>query len=165
MMTKLSLLTISLTALLFASCGREYEVDCIDPQIETAFINYAKPDIDTFILRKFKAADNYQTLLDSFTVAYGWAGYYTTLHDTTSIYISGDKGIKAGFDWQIFIPALNKTVLVSDIVTEKKTGTCKNGIFSLDKMACGCANRVYSAKINNQVVNFPDSTIYTIYIR
>lgn len=162
-MTKLSLLTISLTALLFASCG-EHAIDCTDAQIRTAFINYATTDIDTFILRKYKAANNYQTLLDTFKVTEADPWQYRASNDTTTVSpLDYVHGITAGFDWQIFIPATNKTILISDIMTEKKTGKCRLAVFG--KPPCGCLNPVYSAKINNQVVNFPDSTIYTIYIR
>ncbi|HWI91327.1 MAG TPA: hypothetical protein VNT20_08625 [Flavisolibacter sp.] len=164
MITKPSLLIITLVTLLFASCVNEYEVNCGDPPIATTFINVNRTDIDTFIIRKFKAADNYQTLLDTFKVTEGWPVYYNTSNDTTSISVGdGIHGIRLGFDWQIFIPATNKTVLVSDFVSEKRTGKCRHGIFG--KPGCGCYNRVYSAKMNNQVINFPDTNFYTIYIR
>lgn len=167
MITKPSILIITLIAVLFASCGREREIECDNPQIKTAFIAYASSDIDTFIIRKFKVADNYQTLLDTFRVTYGWSGVYAASNDTTTVSINdGKHGIIAGFDWQVFIPATNKTVFISDIVSDKKTGKCRYGIFSMDKQGCYCLNRVYSAKMNNQVINFPDSSsAYTVYIR
>lgn len=166
MITKQSLLIITLLTVLFASCGREREIDCGDPKIKTAFIAYASSDIDTFIIRKFKAADNYQTLLDTFRVTYGWSGVYAASNDTTTVSINDDKhDIKAGFDWQVFIPATNKTVFISDIVSDKKTGKCRPGIGIFGKRDCSCYNRVYSAKINNQGINFPDTNVYSIYIR
>jgi hypothetical protein len=140
--TKQFIPVIALATVLFVSCGKEYHVDCGDPQIQTAFVNYASSDIDTFILRKFKAADNYQTLLDTFKVSKEWPGVYSISADTTTVFIAdGIHGLKAGFDWQIFIPATNKTIFISNIVSEKKTGTCRGGIFSTDKH-CDCSNRV-----------------------
>jgi hypothetical protein len=166
MITRQFLLFISLAALLLTSCGKNHECDCVDVAIQTSFINYAKSDVDTFILRKFKAADNYQTLLDSFTVGYGCSCSYTNLHDTTNVTVYGGNAITAGFDWQIFIPAANKTILLSDIEAEKKTGTYRTGIFSMDKKGCNCWNRVFSAKMNNQPFTFPYADgNYTIYIR
>lgn len=167
MITKQFIPIVVLATVLFASCGKEQEVDCSDPQIRTTFINYARPDIDTFILRKFKAADNYQTLVDTFKVTEGWSGVYSVSTDTTTVFIAdGVHGLRAGFDWQIFIPAANKTVFISGIVSEKKTGTCRSGIFSMDKQGCGCANRVFAASNNNQPINFPDSGgNYIIYMR
>jgi hypothetical protein len=113
----------------FASCTKEY--DCTDLQIQPAFINFSPSDIDTFVLRKFKPSDNYQNLIDTFIVKYGFYVSYQTSNDTTTVIVTdGKNGIKAGFDWQIFIPAKNKTIFVSDIVSEKKTGKRGYGIFS-----------------------------------
>ncbi len=149
----------------FASCTKEY--DCDDLQIKLAFIGFPPSDIDTFVLRKFKPADNYQNLIDTFIVRYGYYGSYETSNDTTTVFVTdGKNGIKAGYDWQIFIPAKNKTVFVSDIVSEKKTGKRGYGIFSLDP-APGCTNDIFSVKKDNQVINFSNSGTaeYYLFIR
>ncbi len=131
----------------FTSCTKEY--DCTDTQIQPSFINYLPSDIDTFVLRKFKASDNYQTLIDTFVVKHGYDSYYQTFNDTTTVLVTdGKNGIKTGFDWQLFIPAKNKTVLISDIQSEKKTGKRGYGIFSMDP-APPCTNPIYSANFNN----------------
>src|SRR5258705_11832031 len=138
------------------SCSREY--DCADLQIPLAFINFSPSDIDTFALRKYKPNDNYQNLIDTFKVIYGHSGQYYTANDTTTVFVSDEKnGIKAGFDWLIFIPAKNKTIFISDIMSEKKTGICGSGIFSMDKFGCACRNKIFSAKKDNQVINFSTS--------
>jgi hypothetical protein len=167
MITKRFIPIAALATLLFVGCGREYQVDCVNPQIQTGFINYARSDVDTFILRKFKTADNYHTLLDTFKVTEGWSGVYSISNDTTTVFIpDGKNGLRAGFDWQIFIPATNKTIFVSDIVGEKNATTCRSGIFSMDKQGCACSNRVFSAKVGSQAINFPaGSGKYTIYLR
>lgn len=142
----------------FIIAGCATEIGCENARIQTAFIKFSNSDIDTFVIKKFKANDNYQTLIDTFTVAYGWTGYYTTSNDTTSVFLPNiGKDINAGFDWQIFIPSKNKTVFISDIVGEKKTIECRRGIFSMDKFDCHCINKVFSAKKDGQVINFPDS--------
>lgn len=156
---------ILLLNIIFASCTEEYE--CADLQIQPAFINYLPADIDTFILLKFKASDNYQNLIDTFVVRHGYNGLYKTSSDTTSVLISDEKnGIKAGFDWKLFIPAKNKTILVSDINSEKKSGKRGHGIFSMDPVS-GCTNTIFSAKVNNQSVTFsnPGTAGYQIFIR
>lgn len=109
MVTRIAIVILFLS-LLIASC-KEDEFDCSDPQIQPAFIKFSSSEIDSFVLRKFKAGDNYQTLLDTFTVVDGYSGQYHTSHDTTSVFVSdGRNGIEAGFDWQLFIPAKNKLV-------------------------------------------------------
>lgn len=160
------LITSAFISLIFSSCSKEF--DCTDPQIQTSFIAFPISDIDTFVLRKFKPNDNYQNLIDTFKVVYGYTGQFYISNDTTSVFVSdGNNGIKSGFDWQIFIPAKNRTVLISDILSEKKTGKCNTGIFSLDKFGCTCTNKVFSAKKDNQLINFPnsDTALNTIYIR
>lgn len=160
------LVVITSLSIILTCCTKEF--DCADPQIQPSFIAFSIPDIDTFILRKYKINDNYQTLLDTFKVVYGYTGHYYTTNDTTSVFvIDGENGIKVGFDWQIFIPAKNKIIYVSDILSEKKTGKCNRGIFSLDPFGCTCINRVFSLKKDNQLISFPnsDTAINTIYIR
>lgn len=156
------LITVFSLVIVFVSCTKEY--DCTDLQIQPAFINFSPSDIDTFVLRKFKPSDNYQNLIDTFIVEYGYYGHYQTSNDTTTVFVTdGKNGIKAGFDWQIFIPAKNKTVLVSDIISEKKTGKRVYGIFSLDP-APGCTNDIFSVKMDNQIINFSNSDTARHYL-
>lgn len=160
-----SIITTLFSSILISSCTKGY--DCIDLQIQPVFINFLPSDLDTFVLRKFKAADNYQTLIDTFVVKYGYYGLYQTSNDTTSVLVTdGKNGIKARFDWQLFIPAKNKTVLISDIISEKKTGKRGYGIFSMDP-GPSCTNDIFSAKMNNQIINFSnsDTARHYVYIR
>ncbi len=154
---KIKILIVSLSVVFgLVSCSKEY--DCTDFQIVPAFIGFSSSDIDTFVLRKYKPNDNYQNLVDTFKVIYGYNGQYYTSNDTTSVFVSdGKNGIKAGFDWLLFIPAKNRTILISEIVSEKKTGQCGSGIFSMDKFGCTCTNKVFSVKKDNQIINFSNS--------
>ena len=148
------------------SCTREY--DCTDPPLQPAFIGFSTSEIDTLILKKFKANDNYQHIIDSFIVKHGYSGQFETSHDTTIVFVTdGKNGIKVDYDWQIFIPSISKTVLVSSIESENKTGKCGSGIFSMDKQGCYCTNEIYSAKIDNQIITFSNSNTgrYNIFIR
>ena len=155
-----------LTIVLF-SCTKEY--DCTDLPIQPVFIGFSQSDIDSFVLRKFKSNDNYQNLIDTFIIKYGDYSAYKTSNDTTTVFIGdagndGKVGIKFGYDWQIFIPSKNKTVFISDIISEKKTGKRSSGIFNLDKVS-NCTNRIFSVKMNNQIINFSDSSGYYLFIR
>jgi hypothetical protein len=152
--------------IILSACTKEY--NCSDLPIQPAFIGFAPSDIDTFILRKFKANNNYQNLIDTFIIKSGDYSQYRTSNDTTTVFISdasnsGELGIKVGYDWQIFIPSINKTVFVSAIQSEKKTGKVSSGIFNLDKTGV-CTNSIFSAKMNNQIINFSDSAGYYLFI-
>ena len=155
-----------MSTLTFISCTSEY--DCADLQLQPAFIGFSTSEIDTLFLKKFRANDNYQHLIDSFIVSYGYSGKYETSNDTTIVVVTdGKNGIKVDYDWQIFIPALSKTVFVSAIISENKTGKCGAGIFSMDKNGCYCTNEIYSAKIDNQAITFSNSNngSHQIFIR
>ena len=163
-MKKIVTIAILSLAILFISCTREY--DCDDQQIPIAFISYLPSDIDTFVIRKFKPNDNFQTLLDTVAVKYGYYGEYLVFNDTTVVTVYSSDGIKAGFDWQVFIPAKGKTVAISQINSEKSTGKRGWGIFSMDP-ADPCINRIFSVKIDNQVIDFSTSDIakHCLFIR
>ena len=148
-------------AILITSCTKEY--DCSDTQVSPAFIGYSISDIDTLVTRKFKMGDNFQTLLDTLIIINGGRGYFLTSNDTT---IAGFSNIMAGFDWQLYIPAKNKTVSITNIESEKRKGKRGYGIFSMDP-GTDCINNIFSAKVDNQVVRFRDAEIErtSIYIR
>jgi hypothetical protein len=164
MTLKLASTAILLIAAL-SRCTTEY--DCADPQIQPAFIGFALADIDTFVLKKFKAGNNYQILIDSFRVTTGYYANYRLSNDTATVTVTdGKNGIKAGFDWQLFIPAKNRTLFISEIIGEKKTGKRGHGIFSMDP-APGCTNDIFSVKIDNQVVSYSNQSMagYHLFIR
>ncbi len=138
--------------IMFSACTKTY--DCEDLQIRPAFINYLPSDIDTFVLRKYKAGDNYQTLIDTLPVMQGLQTYYQVSNDTISVLVTdGKNGIRAGYDYKLFIPVKNRTVLISDIISEKKRGKRGYGIFSMDP-GPGCANNVFSLKVDGQLIIF-----------
>jgi hypothetical protein len=164
-MTARYCITAILLIAALARCTTEY--DCADLQIQPAFIGFNLADIDTIVLKKFKAGGNYQIFIDSFIITHGYSGSYRVSNDTTRVSVTdGKNGIKTGFDWQIFIPAKNKTVFISDIVSDKKTGKRGHGIFSMDP-APGCTNDIFSVKMDNQFVNFSNQGMggYYVFIR
>lgn len=153
------LLLISSISLSFYSCVRE--VDCYNLSIQPAFIGFPSSEIDTLIIRKFKQGDNFQSPIDSFVITFN--SYYQTFNDTTKIVQFQSGKIEAGFDWQILLPALNRTVNISDIVSNKKTAKCPSGALAMDK-DCDCVNDLLSAKRENQVVTFQNLDIQTPYV-
>jgi hypothetical protein len=110
---------------------------CEPNLINPTFIGFSATDIDTVILRAYEPNDNYQHLVDTFRVFKNKA-VYTTMHDTTIVYLNvvydgiANQIIKAGFDWQIYIPAKKRTVSISNIMTDATVGQhhCFNDITS-----------------------------------
>ena len=155
-----------LFSLVFISCN--HEIECSYVPLQPAFIGFSASDLDTFVLRKFKPNDNYQSLIDTFTVD-GNYSVYRTSNDTIRVLVNdatndGKAGILHGFDWQIFIPSTNQTLTVSDIVSEQKSTKCGG----LDKTNCYCTNQNFSAKYNGQAITFSNPVLdtgrYYLYI-
>ncbi len=151
--------------LLFSSCSRTY--DCSDVPLIPAFLRFQPSDLDTLVIKKYEANSNFQKLVDSFNYIPGNT-HVVVSQDTILVYAlyETNKTILPGFDWQIYIPAKNRVVLITDIVREIKTGTCGAGIFSMEKFGCDCTNPLISCRKDNQVTSFPttDSIRNFLYI-
>jgi hypothetical protein len=152
--------------LILCSCTKEY--DCVDRQILPAFVGFAQADLDSIFLRKFQAGNNFQNLVEEYVVTGNNRAQYIISNDTTTIILTdGVNDIRAGYDWQVFIPATNKTVRITEINSEKNKVKCGSGIFSMDKFGCFCINKVFSLTQDNQDISFPnnsDTTRYIIFI-
>jgi len=148
-MTIRILIAVLFSTLIFNGCNCTKEVDCADQPIFPAFIGFAPSEIDTFVVRKYQQNTNYQSLVDTFLIKS--SDGYITSNDTTKVLfqVQNNQGLKPGFDWQVVIPALQKTVFVSDIKGNKKTSEC--GAQAKD---CGCSNDLFSAKQDNQTITF-----------
>src|SRR5215217_1929453 len=113
-MFKLTVLMMSLVVI--SRCNYPCQKNYISP----VFIGYSQADIDTIVLRAYMPNDNFQHLIDTFIYNNCCATIYTTRGDTTVVYLNSsnpDHWISAGFDWQIYIPAKNKTVSITKIVS------------------------------------------------
>lgn len=147
-----------------ASCG-SYEVQCENSQLIPYFKSFQPSEIDTFIIRRFTANTNFSQRIDSSVVVFGRSGYYTNQHDTTIVRPDYAGRIIVGYDWQIYIPARNKTVNITDIKSEQRSQTCNKGIFSMDKVGCACYNSVFSFRQDNQTINPLANMEYVLYIQ
>lgn len=110
---------------------------CVNGHLNPVFIGFSAADINTFVLRAYKPNDNYLHLVDTILVANYGATIYTTTNDTTIVYVNDSNPnhwICPGFDWQIYIPAKNRIVSISNIITtqtENVGRVCWNPINSL----------------------------------
>jgi len=122
------LLTVTLPSCMTYPCNKGF--------INPAFVGFSPGDIDTIILRAYKPNDNYLHLVDTIIVQNAGTNIYTTSNDTTVVYININSSTNTlvipGFDWQIYIPAKNRTVMISNIITTPTKGghQCRNPINS-----------------------------------
>lgn len=135
-MRKLSLLSLLLLGGAWSGC----DIFCLDKmQINPTFIGFSSSDIDTFVIRAYRPDGNFQQLLDTCLVVSNdlgtGNGIYTTMHDTTMAFINDGRPHSAiiyGCDWEIYIPAMKRTVFISHIdgSIQKGRGACLGPIHS-----------------------------------
>ena len=157
------IILFSLILLNLSGCLKK--VQCVDSTIQMAFVGFTQSDLDTIVLRKFQPNDNYQHLVDTLNIFYD-STYYSRYLDTTFVFVNDPaQMIRAYNDWQIFIPATNKTVLISTIVTEQATTKCST---LGENLNCDCVNKIYSLKEDNIFIDLsnvnPYLSGYRVYI-
>lgn len=155
--------TIQFLLLLFilelsVSCGKR--INCADIPINPVFVGFDSSDIDSVIIRQYKAESNYQILIDTFlaTPLNSQYNYDFFSKDSTIINVdipNQNHCIKVGFDWEIIIVANNQETFISKIVSEKTTTHSFEG---------ECYNRVFSLSVNSQQINVTHFPSYLIYI-
>jgi len=135
-MIKIILACVASFSILVACHQRQ---PCLNNHINPAFKGFAPADIDTFVLRAYTPNNNYLHLIDTILVINLYATIYTTTNDTTVVYLNDsnrNRWIGAGFDWQIYIPARNRTITISNIKstqTEGRGKVCWNPINSFEQ--------------------------------
>jgi len=151
-MKKILLLPTLLTLL---SCSRE--IECQDPPINLSFIAIPQTALDTIVLRKFTKDDNFRYKVDSLKVK-----TFITNRGDTSIVSLGDPFyyVTAGYDWQIFLPAINRTIALTEINKLDKTGKC--AALSTD---CFCNDEILGIKVDNQPGVLQTYPVYRLVIR
>lgn len=145
----------------FTGCGYKGVYPCSDSSFRTYFLQFSDGEIDTMILRKYKPNDSYQQLVESVVLTRSNT-LYERRGDTVRIYTADSIGIKARFDWQIEIPAMGRTVNISEIVSSEEEFKCPS--LARD---CGCFNTVHSVRVDNVLLTnlgtYPGD--HALYIR
>lgn len=132
--TQVSILMFLFCSLTFISCFQKHS--CVNSYIHPAFIGFSSSDIDTIILRAYKPNENFQHRVDTILVTNKGASIYTNDNDTTIIYQNDsdpNHWIRQGLDWELYIPAKNKTIRITNIngtQVEGKGRVCYNPINS-----------------------------------
>jgi hypothetical protein len=154
-----------LIILFLCSCRRDYQ--CSNQAFGITFIGYPKADIDSFVIRRYVANTNFQQVIDSAVNTLETSSYIASNDSTMVSYVSPMSAIQYGNDWQIYVPGINKTVSLSNIMAFQKSGSCSVGLGT--KTLCYCVNPVQSANVDGQMIMYPtpDSTFkgYKIYIK
>jgi hypothetical protein len=144
-------LIILISAIVFTSCSRT--VPCSNQYVTPAFVGFKFSELDTLIIRKYKKDDNYLTLLDTVLITTDSTILSKgSSNDTTIVllnHISGEeKYIFPDNDWEIYIPARNMLVSMSNFVSPQTDHKCTLG----GDLCPGCLNPINSFLQNGQNV-------------
>jgi hypothetical protein len=150
--------------IIISGCNREY--NCSNDTLKLSFIGYTKANVDTLIVKKYAANTNFQQLQDSMVITRDTSGISQN-NDTISFGVNSPNNIiQFGSDWQVFVPAIYKTVAISNIISPQQQGKCRTG--NLDKVACVCYNNIQSLVQDGQTISYParDTSFngYHVYI-
>jgi len=105
------------------------------------FIGFSAGELDTVVVRSYPLNDNFLHPIDSMIFTRTETpGMYITSNDTTFValnHISGPlKYIMPGHDWQIYLPAINRTISFSAINSPRTHMHCFGD--------CWCVNPINS---------------------
>jgi hypothetical protein len=137
------ILTAFTGIIILASCTRT--VPCGNLFVTPAFVGFKLSDLDTLVIREYKKDDGFITPLDTaLIVSDSDILSKGSSNDTTVIllnYISGrEKYIFPDHDWQIYIPAQNMVVSMSDFDSPQKDKKCFLG----GDLCPACSNPINS---------------------
>lgn len=116
-----------LLILLFIVFGGCKNTPCSDSYLIPVFIGFTSSDIDTVVYRAYIPNDNFNHLVDTVLIITG-GGW--KLHDSDSLFVStggtgmvgsntvkyGYQDLTSGHDWSIYLPAIDTTIYISEIV-------------------------------------------------
>ena len=151
---------------LLSSCTMR--VPCDNGNIKLGFVSFSDTVTNSFILRQFKKSTNFQTLVDIILITQT-NGSYKKSNDSLQIeysfntkhgYTSSKHGLTSEFDYEVYLPTIDKTFQISDIDEEYKMQ--KKG-FASDNSSCDNYIKSYSVNGQKIVGKFTDLTIYFHY--
>ena len=140
-------------------------VPCDDGNIKLGFLSFSDSAINTLIIRQFKKASNFKTNVDTILIIKG-DSVYKKLGDSLIIgysfntkhgYTSSKHGLTSEYDYEVYLPSINKTFKISDIDEEYKMQ--KKG-FASDNSSCDNYIKTYSINGQKFVGEFTNLTIY-----
>jgi len=111
--------------------------------LRLGMISFTPTEIDTLITRKFSKGSNFSLQIDS-TIMDESNVMFRAQNDTFQMVSwRGDILLPSKFDYQIFIPAVNTTINITEINEPQLEGDCRG------KVACG--NIITSVRLNSDL--------------
>ena len=154
--------TICLVIVAGYACGYYNCNEALGLRIST--IGLSASEIDTIILRKFVKGSNFTVLVDTLQLDTTNTRFQFPFSgaDTSFMGLLKDETfLKSKYDYQVFIPAVNKLVRITEIYEPQQK--VRSNFLVNDKV--GCANIIQSYKKDGQLQNGSDFQYNFVYIK
>ena len=123
----------------FAFCDRKCPCEKADAPFQ--LISFQKNEIDTVIIRRFIKGTGFQSLKDTLIADSTNTFYEKTGGDTVQIVTDPKGHVVSDFDFEIYIPSVNRLTKISAITEQFNEGLCGH-----------CVNFIQSYSINGTEV-------------
>ncbi len=159
---KLTIAALILTNL-FSACT--VSVPCNDGNIKLGFVAFSDTATDNVIIRQFKKSSGFQILVDTVLIT-KTNGSYKKSNDSLSVeysfnkkhgYTSSSYGLTSEYDYEVYLPRLDKKFQISNIDEESKL--VKKG-FTFNNSDCDNFIKAYSVDEKKFIGKFRNLTIY-----
>ena len=134
------------------------------PGLRISTIAMSASEIDTIVLRKFAKGSNFTMLLDTLQLDSTNTMFQFPFSGTDTSFmglLKDETLLKSKYDYQVFIPAVNKLVKITEI-NEPQQKVRSNFLVN-DKLAC--ANIIQSYKMDGQLLTGTDFEYNYVYIK
>ena len=143
-------------------------VPCDNGNIKLCFVSFSDTATNSIILRQFKKSSDFKFLVDTILIARTNSSY-KKYNDSLKIeysfnfkngYTNSKHGLTSEYDYEVYLPYINKIFQISDIDEEYKMQT--KG-FASDTSRCKSLIKAYSVNGKKIIGDFTDLTIYFHY--
>ena len=150
------LLVLSFCVTTLYSCGT---YDCVEAYgLRIGAVSLTAAELDTIILRKFVKGSSFTQQIDSVLVI----DPYQLENDTaTAGAFSGSDVLKSKYDYEIYVPAINRLTKITDMFEPQLQGKNKS-IFNNTDVICG--NTIQSYKKDGILLNATQFNYQFVYI-
>ncbi len=164
-MEKKQLYILGIVLVTFSACSIKF--DCMDKPIDFSFIGFDSAAASHIVIRKYPMNNGFNQVLDTLEIrGTGAYAYFQYGPDTIRVrQTSGKEILVANYEWEIVLPAAGRTVRLEAINSEHETHTRGWGLYALDPVETACYNRVFSFKVDGQILTPLYPEMPEFYIR
>jgi hypothetical protein len=146
MQTKYFIFIISCCTI-FSSCGT---YPCAEAQgLRISPVSFTEAERDTIVFRKFVKNGSFTSLLDTTIITADNAVFKTSNDTANMVAAAGILRLVSKYDYEIYIPAVNRLTKITDIIEPQLEGNNKS-IFNTRDILCG--NSIQSYKKDGQLL-------------